>query len=228
MRPIEILKQIRTQTSEIILFHSLAGKDSIALLDMTCQIFSRVHCIFMYMVKDLEHMKKYKTFFQKNYTNAVWYEVEHFALASYRQSGHLGMVADETQKNNSLSKIMKQFREQLNLEWVILGSKQSDGLSRRLQLKTYEHQAIDQKNKKCYPLSALSNKEVLQYIQNANCIQPLNYGDNRQSQSNDITDGVFLSWCKTNYPGDYKKILNIFPECDIILYKHENKTVANH
>jgi len=222
MRPIQILQEIRKQTDEIILFHSLAGKDSIALLDMTTKIFKQVHCFFMFIVKDLQHMNRYRLYFEKNYKNASWYEVEHFALASYKQIGHLGMIENAKEKNNSLAKIMQQARKQLKIDWVVLGSKQSDGLSRRLQLRTYEYEAIDFKNKKCYPLSKLSNKEVLQYIQNENCIQPLNYGDNRQSQSNDITDPIFLSWCKKNYPGDYQKILNVFPDCDIILYRHEN------
>jgi len=223
MKPIEILNTIRPLSDRVILFHSVAGKDSIALIDMATKLFDHVHCVFMYIVPGLQHMEKYIQFFSKVYKNASWHQVEHFALSSYRQTGHLGMQKNTGQKLQSLSSIMKDCRAKLQTEWIVLGSKQSDGLSRRLQLKTYDHEAIDYKNKKIYPLSKLRNKDVLAYIDSENLIQPLNYGDNRQSSSNNVTDPLFLSWCKKNYPGDYQKILEVFPDCDIILYRYENQ-----
>jgi 3'-phosphoadenosine 5'-phosphosulfate sulfotransferase (PAPS reductase)/FAD synthetase len=225
LRPVEILREIRNQTSEIILFHSLAGKDSICLLDMCSQIFDMVHCVYMHYVADLEHMNRYRYFFEKNYKNAIWYEHQHFATISYKKYGLYGSVKDETLKKTTLSAIIQKYKNELGIEWVCLGSKQSDGLSRRLQLKTYEYEAIDYKNKKVYPLSKLSNKQILEYIKLNKCIEPLNYGDNKRSQSNDITDGHFLSWCKQNFPNDLKNIFAEFPETELILFKYENKTI---
>lgn len=225
MRPQDILQIIRRETDEILLFHSLAGKDSICLLDMCCGIFSLVHCVFLYMVPNLDHMNRYRYFFEKNYKNSIWYEHEHFAAISYRKYGLYGSVPNPNLKKYNFTMIVDKYRNELNQNWACFGSKQSDGLSRRLQLKTYEFEAIDRKNKKVYPLSLLKNSEVNQYIKLNNCIQPLNYGDNKQSQSNNITDGFFLSWCKKNFPGDLVKIFNQFPEAELILFKHENKTV---
>ena len=44
---------------EVILFHSASGKDSIALLDILAPRFKRVVCVFMYIVKDMEHISRY-------------------------------------------------------------------------------------------------------------------------------------------------------------------------
>jgi len=223
MRPFEILHQVRQKTPQIILFHSLAGKDSIYLLDLCSQIFEHIHCVYMYYIPDLVHMQKYRDFFTRQYDNISFYETEHFATISYKKYGFYGYKAEPKRKKLNLAMIMDFYRDALNIDWVCLGSKQSDALSRRLQLRTYDFEAIDWKKNKVYPLSKLKNKEVYQYIKINNLIEPLNYGDNKQSQSNDITDGNFLAWCKKFYPGDYQKIISIFPDCEIILFRYENR-----
>lgn len=227
MKPIEILKEVRKLTKEVVLFHSLSGKDSIALLEMCSKIFDRVHCVFMYVVPDLEHINRYRRFFLAQYDNIKFYDYEHFALNSYKKIGHLGIKIDTEIKTNCLGKVMKQVQKDLGINWIILGSKQSDGLSRRIQLRTYEHEAINFKNTKAYPLSKWKNSDVLNFIVDNNLIEPLNYGDNRQSQSNDVTDPIFLLWCKKYFPSDYQKIIAMFPECEIILFRYENQTKRN-
>lgn len=224
MQPIEILKEIRKETSEIILFHSLAGKDSIMLIDLCSQIFDKVHCIYMYVVKDLEHMSQYKHYFEAIYKNCIWYETEHFAKAGDAKKGYLGCKPEPKRKLNSLAKITNEYKAKLGLFWAVFGSKQNDGLSRRLQLRTYEFEAVDRKGGKVYPLSRLSNKEVLAYIRHNELIEPLNYGDHRVSQSNDIMDPIFLTWCKKNAPEDYQKIIAEYPDCEVIVFRYENKS----
>ena len=94
MKPIEILKEVRKHTKQVILFHSIAGKDSIALLEMCSKIFDHVHCVYMYFVPGLEHMDRYKRFFLAQYKNATFYEYEHFAINSYRKTGYYGIKKD--------------------------------------------------------------------------------------------------------------------------------------
>ena len=67
-----------------------------------------------------------------------------------------------------------------------------------------------------------SSKSVLLFKDN-NLLEPINYGNTRQSQSNDITDPYFLKWCKINWPNDFRKLQERFPICEIILFRHENK-----
>ena len=56
---LQSIKELSAQTNEVILFHSATGKDSIALLDLCYPYFSKITCVYMYMVKDLEHINKY-------------------------------------------------------------------------------------------------------------------------------------------------------------------------
>lgn len=227
MKPIEILKEVRKHTKEVILFHSLSGKDSIMLIDLCSQIFEHVHCVYMHIVPDLEHMNRYKRFFLSCYNNVVFHEYEHWLLGAYRKIGHYGIKKDETARKNTLAKVMLRAQNQIGINWIILGSKQSDGLARRLQLKTYAHEAINYTYTKAYPLSKWTNRQVLAYIKANDLIAPLNYGNSKQqSQSNDVGDPIFLTWCKNNFPGDYRKITKMFPETEIILYRYENQNQA--
>lgn len=224
MTPIEILREIRKETDEIILFHSLSGKDSIYLLDMCSQVFKKVHCVHMYVIEGLEHMEKYLKYFQKAYTNTVWYQTEHFAVTSFKKYGEYGYPETPKLKLESLASIMKKYRKIIGLDWIVLGSKQADGLARRLQLKTYEHQAIDRKNHKVFPLSRLTNKDILNYIKINQCIPPMNFGDKKaRSSSTDITSPLYLSWLKRNSPNDLQKIFKVFPETELILFLYESE-----
>ena len=223
MTPQEILQEVRKETDTIMLFHSLGGKDSNALLNMAYPMFKQIHCVYMYMCPNLEHMNRYFDFFNKNYPNVTWHQIEHFAISSYRKYGLNGMNIVPKTTINSLAKIMLKMQAKLKIDWIINGSKQNDGMSRRLQLRTYEHNAINYKNTKAYPLSEWTNKKVMQYIKDNNLLEPINYGNTRQSQSNDITDPYFLKWCKINWPNDFRKLQERFPICEIILFRHENK-----
>lgn len=55
----EIIDDVSKETDSILLFHSLSGKDSIVLLDLCYKKFKRVVVVFMYIVKDLEHIMRY-------------------------------------------------------------------------------------------------------------------------------------------------------------------------
>lgn len=207
-------------SDEIILFHSGTGKDSIVLLDMLSKRFSRVVCVFMYMVKGLSFVEKYIQYAERSYSNVEFIQVPHYALGSYIKYGTFGIAANPDQKLYSLSSLVESVRTRLNIEWVCFGFKQSDGLNRRLMLRTYEKEGINIKNKKIYPLSKWKNADCYYYISENNLIQPLKTS-NRPSQDVDINDCEFLLWVKNNYPKDLVKIFNTFPESEFKLRAYE-------
>ena len=61
---------IRVKSSEALLFLSL-GKDSLVLLDLIYPKFDRIVCVFMYFVKDLEHINRWI-----NWTKAKYPKIE--------------------------------------------------------------------------------------------------------------------------------------------------------
>jgi sulfate adenylyltransferase subunit 2 len=111
--------------------------------------------------------------------------------------------------------------ENTGIEWTLFGFKQSDSLNRRIMLRTYEHQSINEKSKKVYPLSNWKNRDVKKYIDIHGLIQPIVYDKLAQSQGTDICDINFLLWCKNKYPNDLKKIFTIFPNAEQIIFEHQ-------
>ncbi len=224
---INIIKQIAGQTDKVILFHSASGKDSIALLDLLHPYFNEIVCVYMYVVKDLEHINRYISYAQNKYPKARFIQVPHYAVYSYIKTGFMGCAKNPKQKKYSLAELGDIVRERTGIEWICLGFKQSDSMNRRLMLRGYQDEAIIDKSKKFYPLSSYKNSDVLAYIEEQGLIKPEKYGNKGQSSGTDITDIEYLLYLKHNYPADLKKVLSEYPMSERILFEHEYKAKRN-
>lgn len=209
-KPEYILNEIRKETDSVILFSSLTGKDSILLTHYCAKTFDHVVSVFMYVVKDLDHVAKYQKFFESNYPNITFYHVPHFTLSWHIRRGFMGIKKDPEQKKYQLADIDQAMREKTGVQWSVYGMKQFDGLNRRLQLRQYELSAICRKSQKVYPLSELSNNQVLSLITLNKLPMPVLYNSDR-SQSQDIADPQYLAWLFNNYPSDLEKTFEAFP-----------------
>ena len=221
----EIIDDISKQTDEVLLFHSLSGKDSIVLTDLCSPKFKRVLCCFMYIVKDLEHINKYYSYFKSKYPNVEFVQVPHYAYYNYIKYGFMGVRRNPKQREWTLAQITDKVRERSGIEWACYGFKQSDSLNRRLMLRSYSDgkEAISWKTKKFYPLSTYKNAEIRRYIERNNLKNPETYGGISQSYGTDITSPEYLYFLKMNYPNDLKRIYDIFPATLTILPKYEAK-----
>lgn len=232
----DIIDDVARETDSVILFHSMSGKDSIALLDLLYPRFRRVVCVFMYMVKDLEHIEVYRRWAKSRYPNAEFMDVPHYALYSYIKHGYLGIERNPKQKQWTLSDIADKVREITGIEWVCCGFKQSDGLNRRLMLRSYGgvtgtdsqgnerlgKEAIQWKTHKFYPLSTYYNRDILDYISQRDLKTPECYGV-AQSNGTDITDINYLRYLENNYPEDLERIFRVFPLARITLLNENQK-----
>ena len=215
------IKTLSTKVDRVILFHSGAGKDSIALLNMMSPYFKEIQCVFMYMVKDLEHINRYIRWAENKYPNAKFIQTPHYA---YYNNKKLGMYGTEQVKYSewNVAKINEKVQEQTGISWCVMGFKKNDSLNRRLMLNTYPDEMTSEKGKKLYPLSNWNNKQVLAYIQKERLIQPISYGQaNARSSGTDIEDIAFLLWCRENYPNDLKKVIAEFPDCERQLWEYD-------
>lgn len=215
-----IIDNLSLLTDEVILFHSGTGKDSIMLLDLCSKKFNKVHCVFMYIVKNLDYEDRYISWAEKKYKNAVFYKTPHYALYSFIRNGYLGIKKDKNVRKLTIKDIDEKFRNTLGINYSIYGFKKIDGITRRLMLNTYEN-GISNTNK-CYPLMDLKNKDVLNYISDNDLIKPFNYGTKKPSSGCDISTPQFLVYLREKYPNDLKKIFNQFPLAEIILFKYDN------
>lgn len=219
--PIDHIRAVSRQTDSILLFHSGAGKDSIMLADLAAPYFKRVVCVYMYVIKDLQHIENYIAWTKSKY-QYEFIELPHYSLGSIIKSGFMGIKPDPKQKLYKLADITDRARQITGIQWAMFGFKQSDSLNRRLMLRTYDNEAISWDTKKCYPLSNYKNADVLKYIDIKGLPKPLNYGGKHQSSGTAINDINFLIWCRDNAPDDLAKIYKQFPETEILVYRHLN------
>lgn len=217
---------IAKETDEIILFHSLSGKDSIAMLDLCYPHFKRIVCVYMYVVKDLEHIMRYYRWAKQKYPNIEFLQVPHYGVYSYIKAGFMGCKKNPKQRLWNLSDITEKVRQHTGIEWVCCGFKQSDSLNRRLMLRSYNKvyedgtpslEAINWESKKFYPLSTYKNGDVLDYIAYNHLKEPETYGGKGQSVGTDITGFVYLDYLRQNFPNDLEKIFKEYPMTRIVL-----------
>lgn len=221
----EIIDEVSKDTDSILLFHSLSGKDSIVLLDLCYKRFKRVVLVFMYLVKDLEHIMRYYRYAKAKYPNIEFVQVPHYALFNYIKTGYMGIKQDTKQRQWTLADITDKLREKLGIEWACYGFKQSDSLNRRLMLRSYADgkEAINWKTKKFYPLSTYKNGEVLNYILDHQLKSPEVCGTNKQSSGVDVMDVEYQKYLREFYPNDLEKIYSVFPMARIVLLQANKK-----
>jgi len=214
-----IIAEIASRSDEAILFHSASGKDSIALLDLMAPHFRRVVCVYMYIVKDLQHINRYIRYAKQRYPNVEFVQVPHFARYNYLKTGYMGCECDPKQRQKTLAQITDAVRGRYGIEWAFFGFKKADGLNRRVMLQRYDKEAICEKSHKCYPLSSYKNGDVLAYIDQKGLIRPERYGKGASSGT-DISDPEYLAFLRDNFPGDLQKVFREFPMTERILFEY--------
>lgn len=199
------------------------GKDSLVTLDLIYPHFERVVCVFMYFVKDLEHINGWIRWVKKKYPKVEFMQVPHWNL-TYILRGGLYCVPNPKVKLWNLSKTIEALRLKTNCYYVFLGMKKADGMNRNLMLKGYEANGYENKGL-VYPLASWTQKDVLAYMKQKRLPQPVRY-------SSKAGGGVGFSketftWLDKHYPQDLEKIYKVFPMSERILfeqnYKQDNK-----
>lgn len=218
----EIIRNVAKETDRVILFHSATGKDSIALLDLLAPHFKEIICVFMYIVKDLQHINRYIKYAEDKYPNAKFVQIPHFGVYSYIKHGYLGCKTNPKQRLYNLAQLTDIVRSKYNIDWAFFGFKQSDSMNRRLMLRTYDMEAICNKTKKAYPLSSYKNKDIIHYINRHKLIQPESYGKG-QSSGTALHSIDYLLFLRDKHSDDLKKILEEYPGAGRLLFEYDYK-----
>ncbi len=134
------IAEVRRETSAAIVFVSF-GKDSLVLLDLLYPKFDRLVCVFMYFVRDLEHINRYLRYCRKRYPQAEWVQTPHWNLSHIRRAGMYCDIEPDTKRIKLADKIAE-VRGITGLYWVFLGMKKADSLNRRLMLMQLEKRQI--------------------------------------------------------------------------------------
>ena len=209
---------IRAKSDSAILFLSL-GKDSLVLLDLIYPRFKKVVCVFMYFVKDLEHINRWIGWVKAKYPAIEFVQVPHWNLTFILRGG-LYCVPNPKVKLLKLADVVKAMQLRYGIQYAFLGMKKADGMNRRLMLNGY--QANDYENNGLvYPLAEWNQRDILAYMKQNGLPEPIRYSLKASSGVGFNLD-CFL-WLEKNFPQDLEKIYRCFPMAERILWEHHNK-----
>jgi 3'-phosphoadenosine 5'-phosphosulfate sulfotransferase (PAPS reductase)/FAD synthetase len=209
---------IRQKSDTCIVFCSL-GKDSIVTLDLVYPRFESVVCVFMYFVKDLDHINGWIRWVKKKYPKVEFMEIPHWNL-TYILRGGLYCVPNPKVKLLKLADVIKAVRLKTGIYYTFLGMKKADGMNRNLMLKGYEANGYEN-NGLVYPLASWTQKDVKAYMRMKRLPQPVLYG-NKASNGIGMNLDCFL-WLENHYPLDLERIYEVFPLSRRILKEYHYK-----
>lgn len=212
------IDRVREKTDSALLFCSL-GKDSLVLLDLIYPRFERIVCVFMYFVKDLEHINRWVNWVKAKYPRIEFVQVPHWNL-TYILRGGLYCVPNPKVKLLKLMDVIKSMRLKYGIGYTFLGMKMADGMNRRLMLKGYKESGYENKGL-CYPLAEWTQKDILSYMRQHNLPEPVRYSLKASSGVGFNLDCMF--WLEKNYPQDLKRIYSVFPMAERILWEYNQK-----
>lgn len=220
------IEKIREKSSECILMQSL-GKDSLVLLDLLYPRFERVVCVFMYFVKDLEHINRWVRYVKVRYPKIEFVQIPHWNLTYVLRSG-MYCVAQPKIRLLNLADVVRALRDKYHIDYVFTGMKKADSLNRRVmmtdiikkRLAKGEEELYESKGM-CYPLADLTQKDILIYMRDHHLPEPVRY-------SKDASGGLgfniqCFTWMEKNFPQDLERIYKVFPLSRRILMEHHLK-----
>ena len=166
------ISKVSEESDSCILFLSL-GKDSLVLLDLIYPKFDRIVCVFMYFVKDLEHIDRWINWVKAKYPKIEFVQVPHWNL-TYILRGGMYCVPNPKVKLLKLADVINSMKLKYGIEYVFLGMKKADGMNRSLMLKGYQANGYIN-NGMCYPLAEWTQKDILTYMKQKGLPQPIRY-----------------------------------------------------
>ena len=212
------INEIAQKTDSVILMCSL-GKDSIVTLDLIYGRFKRIICVFMYFVKNLEHIDRWIRWCKAKYPNIEFVEIPHWNLTYILRSG-LFCVPQPNIKLLKLADVIDALRKKYNVYYTFLGMKKADGMNRNLMLKGYQQKNYEN-NGLVYPLADWNQRQVLAYMKNRSLPQPVRYSLKASSGIGFNLD--CLKWLEENCPQDLQRIYEVFPFCERVLWEEKQK-----
>ncbi len=215
----EIVKRIADQTKECIVFLSL-GKDSLAVLDLVYPHFDRIVCIFMYFVKDLDHIDRWAKWAQYKYPKIEFEQIPHWNLSYILRAGYF-CIPNPSVKKMTLSGAVKAARQRHGIYYCFLGMKKADGMNRCLMLKGCKDNFYENKGL-VYPVAEWTQKDIITYLRQKQIPSPIRY-TTKSSGGGVACDLPTFLYLQENYPQDLEKIYQVFPFSRKILFEYNYK-----
>lgn len=208
-----LLGIVRQETDAIGVAVSF-GKDSLATLDLCCQIFARVEAYYLYRVRGLEVVQEWadEVYARHGVTVRMY---PHFDLARcYRhavlQPHWRGLNLAPAIK---MADIERAFRAEAHVGWIAYGWRRNDSFSRALIMK--QCAGLDFEARRVFPLRAFRRADVYQFLEARGIARPPTLGRREQGGLDFVRPA--LLWLREYYPDDYAAWLVDFPFSGVML-----------
>lgn len=181
--------------------------------------FKRLMVVFMYFVKDLEHINRWIRWAKSRYPGIELMQVPHWNL-TYIMRGGLYCVPNPRVKLMKLADVVRSVRLTTGLHYTFLGMKKADSMSRLLMLKGYADEDYEHAGM-VYPLAEWTQKDILAYMRQHNIPEPVRYSLKASSGVGFSLD--CLLWLEEHCPQDLERIYDTFPLSRRVLWEHYNR-----
>jgi 3'-phosphoadenosine 5'-phosphosulfate sulfotransferase (PAPS reductase)/FAD synthetase len=203
---LNLLRLVRQESDAIGVAVSF-GKDSLATLDLACQIFPRVEGYYLFRVRGLAIVDEWAEAVRRRWRVTVRM-YPHFDLSRCYRNAVLQphWKLDQTSVVK-MADIDNHFREQANVSWIAYGWRRNDSFSRAMIMK--QNSGFDPGARRLFPLRSWRRQDVFAYLTARHI--PLPPGLGRKDQGGlDFHPGA-LAELRDKYPEDWAKWLADFP-----------------
>ena len=209
--PIKTMSKI----TDSVLVGFSGGKESVVVLDLCFKYFKNVQPYFQYCIPDLSFNQKIIDWYERKYgVSIIQVPVEDmgamFRYGQYTIPDELFPVVSETDVINYL-------RNETGIYWHCSGERIDDSLERRGRI--VRSGTIDDVSGRMFPVAYWKKNECYEYIK----FKKLYLGKEQKALRHSVR--VFspkdLMYIHEHFPGDYEKVLNLFPFAGAIIERYK-------
>lgn len=210
----DAVKRQSLLTESVIVSYS-GGKDSAVTLDLCARHFKTVHVFFMYQVLGLSFQEAVLKWAESRY-NVEIYRIPHFELSDFYRAG-VYCKPDARVSKVHPKDIYAHVRQAFDCHWISAGERAKDSIIRNAMIK--KSGSIDVGRGRFFPLAYWSKEHVLKYIgQHQLKVSPEAQLLGHSFRSLDAKDLLAI---RSQYPADFEKIVQAFPQCGAAVAREE-------
>lgn len=193
------------------------GKDSLVILDLCCEVFTKVDAFYMYLVRGVRCAEAPVDAAAKRYGITVHY-VPHWALSRMFKAAYLRPPLPAAAKLRILAQrdVERAMTAKTGSHLFAYGDRASDSFVRRFYTRENDGLRIREHRTKVYPIWDWKDADVYGYLKAKKIPLPERFGTDRK-QSGFSLEPAGLKWLRDNHPNDFKKVLEVFPYADVQL-----------
>lgn len=215
------LDLLRRSGSDSVVLGLSGGKDSLAILDLSSQVFKRIVAFFMYIAPGLRCIERHIEAAVARYDGRRYGDHEcrveliklppHWCVSQYMMEGLARWDHVEQYQKHLVKLRLKDIegyvKQKVDIEWVVYGMRIDESLSRRGWIKPI--QGFDAKFKRLFPLWNWKATEVKAYLTAKRIPVP--------NQWDQVTlDSKSAAWLRDNHPDDYQRFLRVYPHAEAL------------